>query len=174
MNNNFKIIFGGIVIFLFGVFVGSNIDLFEEQSDALSQFEDEDILRILYPNNCIDENSGLNCKNLFDGLTTTWQTNNESCVNSTIQISFSSPQLIEFITIGEAVNMTSNNVKELQISGDFETKVFELNSEDQYLEWLDLYESVNSLEITISSLYENPATSQDCGVEEINFYGRDA
>ena len=169
MRKNIITLSVAIVIFFIGAYVGANTNIFSNE-----ELDFESALGILYPDQCIDENEGLNCTALFDGLTTTWETNNDTCVNSSVQFTFSSPQLIEFITIDEAPNMTSNNVKELQISGDFETRIVELTSEDAYHEWIDLYETVYILEITILSLYENPATSKDCGIEEITFYGRDA
>ena len=77
--------------------------------------------------------------------------------------------MIEFVTIDESVNNTSSNVKEIRIG----TRVFELTGDDSFAEWIDLLEKVGSLEFTILSLYEDPATSTDCGIEEITFYGRD-
>jgi len=166
MRKNIITLLVAIVIFFIGAFVGASTNIFSNE-----EIDFESALGILYPDQCIDENEGFNCTALSDGLSTTWETNDDTCVSSRVQFTFSSPQFIEFITIDEALNMTSNNVKELQISGDFDTRIVELISEDTYLEWIDLNATVNSIEFTILSLYENPATSKDCGIKEITFYG---
>jgi len=159
-----------IVIFFVGAYIGSNTSLFNDQVDLDDLYDGtEDLLKLINPSNCEDENEGANCTALFDEAPTTWEVSSGSCINSTIKIYFDEPKMIEFITINESVNNTSNNVKEIQIG----TRVFELTGDDSFTEWIDLLEKVESLEFTILSLYEDPATSTDCGIEEITFYGRD-
>jgi len=159
-----------IVIFFVGAYIGSNTSLFNDQVDLDELYEGtEDLLKLINPSSCEDENEGANCTALFDEAPTTWEVSSGSCINSTIKIYFDEPKMIEFITINESVNNTSNNVKEIQIG----TRVFELTGDDSFTEWIDLLEKVESLEFTILSLYEDPATSTDCGIEEITFYGRD-
>ena len=154
-----------IAIFFVGAYIGSNTSLFNDQVDLDDLYEGtEDLLKLINPSSCEDENEGANCTALFDEAPTTWEVSSGSCINSTIKIYFD-----EFITINESVNNTSNNVKEIQIG----TRVFELTGDDSFTEWIDLLEKVESLEFTILSLYEDPATSTDCGIEEITFYGRD-
>lgn len=159
-----------IVIFFVGAYTGSNTSLINNQVDMDDLYEGtEDFLKLINPSNCEDENEGSNCVALFDEAPTTWEASSGSCINSTIKIYFDEPKMIEFITIDESVNNTSSNVKEIQIG----SRVFELTGDDSFSEWFDLLEKVDSLEFTILSLYENPATSSDCGIEEITFYGRD-
>ncbi|MEL0103651.1 MAG: hypothetical protein VW920_03010 [Gammaproteobacteria bacterium] len=159
-----------IVIFFVGAYIGSITSLFNDQVELVDLYEGtEDFLRLINPSNCEDENEGLNCVALFDEAPTTWEASSGSCVNSSIKIYFDEPKMIEFITIDESVNNTSSNVKEIQIG----SRVFELTGDDSFSEWFDLLEKVESLEFTILSLYENPSTSTDCGIEEITFYGRD-
>jgi hypothetical protein len=169
MNNNFLKTLVLVVIFFLGAYVGSNTSLFDNQEEIIYPDEGiEDILRLINPSNCEDENDGANCLALFDEAPTTWEANSGSCINSTIKIYFDEPKMIEFVTIDKSVNNTSSNVKEIQIG----TRVFELTSDDSFTEWFDLLEKVESLEFTILSLYEDPATSTDCGVEEITFFGK--
>ena len=159
-----------IVIFFVGTYIGSNTSLFNDQVDLDDLYEGtEDLLKLINPSSCEDENEGANCTALFDEAPTTWEASSGSCINSTIKVYFDEPKMIEFITIDESVNNTSSNVKEIQIG----TRVFELTGDDSFTEWIDLLEKVESLEFTILSLYEDPATSTDCGIEEITFYGRD-
>ena len=159
-----------VVIFFVGAYVGSNTGLFNDQVDLDDLYEGtEDLLRSINPSSCEDENEGANCTALFDEAPTTWEASSGSCINSTIKIYFDEPKMIEFVTIDESVNNTSSNVKEIRIG----TRVFELIGDDSFAEWIDLLEKVESLEFTILSLYEDPATSTDCGIEEITFYGRD-
>jgi hypothetical protein len=158
-----------IVIFFVGAYIGSNTSLFNDQVDLDDFYEGtEDLLKLINPSNCEDENEGAICTALFDEALTTWEVSSGSCINSTIKVYFDEPKMIEFITIDESLNNTSSNVKEIQIG----TRVFELTNDDSFTEWFDLLEKVESLEFTILSLYENPATSTDCGIEEITFYGR--
>ena len=169
MNNNFLKTLVLVVIFFLGAYVGSNTSLFDNQEEIIYPDEGiEDILRLINPSNCEDENDGANCLALFDEAPTTWEANSGSCINSTIKIYFDEPKMIEFVTIDKSVNNTSSNVKEIKIG----TRVFELSSDDSFTEWFDLLEKVESLEFTILSLYEDPATSTDCGVEEITFFGK--
>ena len=160
-----------IVIFFVGAYIGSNTSLFNDQVDLNDLYEGtEDLLKLINPSSCEDENEGANCTALFDEAPTTWKASSGgSCINSTIKIYFDEPKMIEFITIDESVNNTSSNVKEIQIG----TRIFELTGDDSFTEWFDLLEMVEALEFTILSLYEDPATSTDCGIEEITFYGRD-
>jgi len=160
-----------VVIFFVGAYVGSNTSLFNDQVDLDNLYDGaEDLLKLINPSNCEDENEGANCVALFDEAPTTWKASSGgSCINSTIKIYFDEPKMIEFITIDESVNNTSSNVKEIQIG----TRIFELTGDDSFTEWFDLLEMVEALEFTILSLYEDPATSTDCGIEEITFYGRD-
>ena len=159
-----------IVTFFVGAYIGSNTSLFNDQVDLDDLYEGtEDLLKLINPSNCEDENEGAICTALFDEAPTTWEVSSGSCINSTIKIYFDEPKMIEFITIDESVNNTSSNVKEIQIG----SRVFELTGDDSFSEWFDLLEKIESLEFTILSLYENPATSSDCGIEEITFYGRD-
>ena len=170
MNNNFVKALVVIIIFFVGAYIGANTSLFDNQEEVIYPAEDtEDILKLINPSNCEDENEGAICTALFDEAPTTWEVSSGSCINSTIKVYFDEPKMIEFITIDESVNNTSSNVKEIQIG----TRVFELTSDDSFTEWFDLLEKVESLEFTILSLYEEPATSTDCGIEEITFYGRD-
>jgi len=160
-----------VVIFFVGVYVGSNTSLFNDQVDLDDLYDGtEDLLKLINPSNCEDENGGANCLALFDEASTTWKASSGgSCINSTIKIYFDEPKMIEFITIDESVNNTSSNVKEIQVG----TRVFELTGDDSFTEWFDLLEKVEVLEFTILSLYEDPAISTDCGIEEITFYGKD-
>ncbi len=170
MKNNFVKALVLVIIFFVGAYVGSNTNLFNDQEELDDLYEGtEDLLTLINPSNCEDENEGANCLALFDEAPTTWEASSGSCINSTIKIYFDEPKMIEFITIDESVNNTSSNVKEIQIG----TRVFELTGDDSFTEWFDLLEKVESLEFTILSLYEDPATSTDCGIEEITFYGRD-
>ena len=176
MKNNFVKALVLVIIFFVGAYVGSNTSLFNDQEDLdyLEDLDDlyegtEDLLKLIKPSNCEDENEGAICTALFDEAPTTWEVSSGSCINSTIRIYFDEPKMIEFVTIDESVNNTSSNVKEIQIG----TRVFELSNDDSFTEWFDLLEKVESLEFTILSLYEDPATSTDCGIEEITFYGRD-
>ena len=170
MKNNFVKALVLVVVFIVGAYVGSNTSLFNNQEELDDLYEGtEDILKLINPSNCEDENEGANCVALFDEAPTTWEASSGSCINSTIKIYFDEPKMIEFITIDESVNNTSSNVKEIRIG----TRVFELTGDDSFTEWFDLLEKVESLEFTILSLYEDPATSTDCGIEEITFYGRD-
>ena len=158
-----------IVIFFVGTYIGSNTSLFNDQVNLDDLYEGTgDLLKLINPSNCEDENEGANCVALFDEAPTTWEASSGSCVNSTIKIYFDEPKMIEFITIDESVNNTSSNVKEIQIGN----RLFELTGDDSFTEWIDLLEKVESLEFTIISLYEEPAASTDCGIEEITFYGR--
>ena len=170
MKNNFVKALVLVVVFIVGAYVGSNTNLFNDQEELDDLYEGtEDILKLINPSNCEDENEGANCVALFDEAPTTWEASSGSCINSTIKIYFDEPKMIEFITFDESVNNTSSNVKEIQVG----TRVFELTVDDEFTEWIDLLEKVESLEFTILSLYEDPATSTDCGIEEITFYGRD-
>ena len=170
MKNNFVKALVLVVVFIVGAYVGSNTNLFNNQEELDDLYEGtEDILKLINPSNCEDENEGANCEALFDEAPTTWEASSGSCINSTIKVYFDEPKMIEFITIDESLNNTSSNVKEIQIG----TRVFELTGDDSFTEWIDLLEKVESLEFTILSLYEDPATSTDCGIEEITFYGRD-
>jgi len=170
MKNNFVKALVLVVVFIIGAYVGSNTSLFNDQVDLDDLYEGtEDLLKLINPSNCEDENEGANCTALFDEAPTTWEVSSGSCINSTIKVYFDEPKMIEFVTIDESVNNTSSNVKEIQIG----TRVFELSNDDSFTEWFDLLEKVESLEFTILSLYEDPATSTDCGIEEITFYGRD-
>ncbi len=170
MNNKILKVLVLVVIFFVGAYVGSNTNLFNDQEELDDLYEGtEDILKLINPSNCEDENEGANCVALFDEAPTTWEASSGSCINSTIKIYFDEPKMIEFITFDESVNNTSSNVKEIQVG----TRVFELTVDDEFTEWIDLLEKVESLEFTILSLYEDPATSTDCGIEEITFYGRD-
>ena len=170
MKNNFVKALVLVFVFIVGTYVGSNTSLFNDQVDLDDLYEGtEDLLKLINPSNCEDENEGANCTALFDEAPTTWEVSSGSCINSTIKVYFDEPKMIEFVTIDESVNNTSSNVKEIQIG----TRVFELSSDDSFTEWFDLLEKVESLEFTILSLYEETATSTDCGIEEITFYGRD-
>ena len=170
MKNNFVKALVLVVVFIVGAYIGSNTSLFNNQEELDDLYEGtEDILKLINPSNCEDENEGANCVALFDEAPTTWEASSGSCINSTIKIYFDEPKMIEFITFDESVNNTSSNVKEIQVG----TRVFELTVDDEFTEWIDLLEKVESLEFTILSLYEDPATSTDCGIEEITFYGRD-
>ena len=170
MNNKILKVLVLVVIFFVGAYVGSNTNLFNDQEELDDLYEGtEDILKLINPSNCEDENEGANCVALFDEAPTTWEASSGSCINSTIKIYFDEPKMIEFITFDESVNNTSSNVKEIQVG----TRIFELTVDDEFTEWIDLLEKVESLEFTILSLYEDPATSTDCGIEEITFYGRD-
>ena len=170
MKNNFSKALVLVVIFFLGAYVGSNTSLFNDQEELDDLYEGtEDLLRLINPSNCEDGNEGAICTALFDEAPTNWEVSSGSCINSTIKVYFDEPKMIEFVTIDESVNNTSSNVKEIQIG----TRVFELSNDDSFTEWFDLLEKVESIEFTILSLYEDPATSTDCGIEEITFYGRD-
>ena len=128
-----------IVIFFVGAYIGSNTSLFNDQVDLDDLYEGtEDLLKLINPSNCEDENEGAICTALFDEAPTTWEVSSGSCINSTIKVYFDEPKMIEFITIDESLNNTSSNVKEIQIG----TRVFELTVDDEFTEWIDLLEKV--------------------------------
>ena len=176
MSKNYKSILLLLVVFTLGLYIGSNSNIFNSEPELQDLFEDNP-LSTIYPSECTDDVDGAICNAVigtrFSGENTTWMVDNGNCINSSIEVTFAEMKFIEFLTIEETVDATSDNVKEIQFEGTFGKLVVELSMTDDVMEWIDLNEGINTLKITINSIYESTPSSNDCGIENITFYGRD-
>lgn len=149
----------------------------QTQNELLSnEINSENLLEKKYPAVCTDDENDNICNTLFEfdlKEFTNWTVSNNKCEGSKIEVVFDDYKFIEFIVISKSLQPSASNVNEFQISDGLQKISVELGEVGDDLTWIDLNSNVLSLELEILNLYEGSPVSNNCGINEISFYGRE-